>query len=559
MISRLILRMLVALVVALLPLGVVAVSWWLAYRAAFVVVPLVALTVGLLFLVNYGVAASSLIRGRLRASAAGFAQRRPAPGAAGEPALRQYFFGQAFADYRAILGESLRINEQVIRGDHIRGFALWLLTGKRDASPWPAFNRLFNDPVANRVLVASAVPFGLVFSVGVLASIAVAFFMYLALGIVHLGIVTAAAAVCVALAIVLRGLEAVRLLIRRIRITCPHPGCYQRVPLPIYECRNGSCRRRHRKLLPGVYGIFRRTCACGSSLPTLFILGRHEIVGFCPACDRPLPDRSGSARAVHVPVVGGPSAGKTMLMMSIVMTLERLSNQSLVTFSFATESDRREYQQAKALLSLGSDLRKTVVQLPRAFMVYVGSPGGPTRLLYLYDPAGEYYQSSDLLGQQLYLRHAAGLLFVLDPFSIPLFVAGLGSANQHVTAAARPSMEDPESAYHRLIGNLRAMTQGLAQKRLAVVVSKADALEQLRLPKPLPADGGEIRSWIHANGLGNLIRSMEHDLGEVSYFRLSARRAATAPSIEGAVTEPVLWLLEQSGLDLRPSVRLPVR
>ena len=67
--------------------------------------------------------------------------------------------------------------------------------------------------------------------------------------------------------------------IKRISSRCPN--CQNKFDLPVYEC---ACSRKHTRLVPSSYGIFRRKCLCGRKIPTTFFNGRHKLKATCPIC-----------------------------------------------------------------------------------------------------------------------------------------------------------------------------------------------------------------------------------------------------------------------------------
>src|SRR5207253_3991088 len=125
------------------------------------------------------------------------------------------------------------------------------------------------------------------------------------------------------------------------------------------------------------------------------------------------------------------------------------------------------------------------------------------RLVYMYDPAGEYYGRGDDVQQQGYLRHASGVVLVVDPFAFPGFVSGFGPEDEAVATAARPSPEDPSTTYSRFSQAVRVMARSrLDRVPVAVVVPKHDALAQLRrgnAPGP-DASGDAVKAWLQSIG-----------------------------------------------------------
>lgn len=139
-----------------------------------------------------------------------------------------------------------------------------------------------------------------------------------------------------ALAATLAGRAAERLwkLVLGIRMKCPYPGCYRPFPLAVHLCP--GCGAAHRELRPGAFGALRHVCRCGKALPSTLMTGRRGLAARCPHCDRGLPPAVGTTRVVHVPLIGGTSAGKTMLLAAVLDGLRSWSHESRLTVEYAS-------------------------------------------------------------------------------------------------------------------------------------------------------------------------------------------------------------------------------
>ncbi|MDX6720196.1 MAG: hypothetical protein QOJ63_2450 [Solirubrobacteraceae bacterium] len=474
-----------------------------------------------------------------------------APPDGAEPAYTQYFFAQALADYKQVVMRSAQGDYAVARGKWCGDLVRWLITGSS-----ACVERRTIDGVA----LVFTIPIGILVAAVLTVSGLGAAVIAVGFGLVHLGAVMLAIVISGVGAGAFRAFEAGGQLIRRIRLSCPHPGCYRSIALPVYECPGARCGRRHRHLQPGRYGVFVRTCVCHERLPTLLRQGRHGLAAYCPHCDRPLPDNIGTTRAMHIPVVGGPSAGKTMLIMSAIVVLAEEAAAGGLELTFASDADRAEFERAREQLRRQGDLAKTVVRPPRAFLVYIGS-GATRRLVYLYDAAGESTQTTEAAQQLLYLEHAQGLLFVVDPFAIAGLRASLDVAGQRIAAASKPSPEDPETTLTRISNVIRSMSEGGASAlAIAVAVTKGDALAALpglSCP-PVGASGEFVLEWLSSVGLGAVNRNLDVMFGDVHYSLVSARVAVRANAGVSGVTDPLRWLLSRAGLDLSRKPEVPV-
>jgi len=187
------------------------------------------------------------------------------------------------------------------------------------------------------------------------------------------------------------------------------------------------------------------------------------------------------------------------------------------------------------------------VYVPEAFMFYTGQ-GRRRRLVYLYDPRVEVFREADSVRRQHYLESASGIIFVLDPFSVPA-AQDLPAADEQIVSDARPSKEDPQATYARTSGEL-GVRLGRRQRRtpVAVVATKIDAVLQTQgMPHPSQLDdSGSVETWLKDIGLRNLTASLTHDFGTLRYWAASAYTSTepeTAAANRYAVTAPILWLL----------------
>ncbi|MBC6468142.1 hypothetical protein HKK74_21980 [Actinomadura alba] len=332
--------------------------------------------------------------------------------------------------------------------------------------------------------------------------------------------------VCV---LVLGIVERVFMAYGRILQTCPHPFCYEKVALPVYECP--ACGERHRRLAPNSFGAVRHVCRCGARLPTTIPLGRFRLTAYCPHCNGRLPERIGRVRVEPLPFVGGPAAGKTTFMFLAIRALHARARAAHGTVTFVERRHAQAYAGAVQEFQRGGRLAKTGPELPLATMVDVDLPGAGHRILYLFDPAGEHFTGATLVESLRYLDHGEALLFVMDPFALPQVRRTLtGDENELVEQAVASSDEDPADTLQRVLNELRSRRDRGRQKRVAVVVTKTDLLAHTIVGRHLehPESGAAVRDWLEGLGLGNSIRALDQLAAEVRYFG------------SGLTTEPAL-------------------
>jgi hypothetical protein len=201
----------------------------------------------------------------------------------------------------------------------------------------------------------------------------------------------------------------------------------------------------------------------------------------------------------------------------------------------------------------------------RAATFFIGT-GSDRRLVYVYDAAGEYYLSSDRVSGLRFLGSTAGMLLVVDPFSL----AAVRTRMEADDIALPPhSTSPPDDVVSRIADGLREQSVGRRRDRIdvrvAVVVTKCDVLID-RGPVPHPYetvddDGREARSaavarWLDATaGEGGLVRQLANQYAEIGYFAVSALDAFSAAPRTSARTgrdvhndppsAPLRWLLSE--------------
>ncbi|MCM2386896.1 TRAFAC clade GTPase domain-containing protein [Streptomyces albipurpureus] len=470
---------------------------------------------------------------------------RIVPIASGEPAQHSYWTRQLRADAKSWVKAATTVLHTLLITRWLGTTARNLLRGRRPSTPLGHRSGRPEGAITSVALTLTGPGYGAGVMVGTTVAAAFLCLVTVVFGLL-IGMVCAALATA---SLILRGLDLLAQWGRRIHLKCPYPGCYQPIALPVYHCPR--CSAVHQRLRAGRFGVFRRVCQCGERLRTSALLGRHTIPAYCPHCDLPLPRAFGTTRIVHIPIVGGTSSGKTMLMAAMFAGLRSWSDRGQLSVTYATEDDRREVNRIKGQLDRDGWVHQTAVQQPRAMMLQI-TRGRSRRLLYLYDPMGETFGDSVIVREQQYLAHADGVVLVADALAEPEVRRRLNGRDAPRAVDARPSPEGPKDTYDRLAGEFTALSGRRARTPVATVVTKRDVLDQLT---SLPVPGARIDDWLTAIGLGDLVQSLEHDFGRTRYWAVSAHAATGAGALDGEsrrAAEPVLWLLSRTGLPVNP-------
>ena len=323
---------------------------------------------------------------------------------------------------------------------------------------------------------------------------------------------------------------------QKIFTACPHPDCYTKSILPVYHCP--KCNRKHDQLWAGPYGILKRTCKCGKQLPTTFFNGRNKLIASCPSCDRPI--ESMETRPIVIPIIGAPSVGKTFFVFSMVWYIkERFAMAKRFSFKFMNSYNENNYNSEISILHNGQSLRKTVENNPVALNFFL-SKGKKKSLFFFYDSAGEAFASTQNLVQHKFYDYFNGLIFIIDPFSIPevysKYQNKLGSTN------IKPSITPLEDVYDALIINLeknyRIKTTERISKPVAIIFSKVDAFDLKNIigetaAQDLLKTNGTIKTiedarrhlcktFLERNEMGALYRKIEWKFANSQFFAVSS-------------------------------------
>lgn len=361
-------------------------------------------------------------------------------------------------------------------------------------------------------------------------------------------------------------IDKIYLIRKKIFTACPH--CTSKSSIPHYICP--KCGEVHKRLIPGPYGILKRKCLCGEKLGATFFSGRRKLVAVCPICSRGF--KANEATPICIPVIGAPSVGKTCYIFSSVKGLiDDVAPQKMWEIEFANKKDEYEYEKFNRDFKSGIPPRKTADMEPVAFNFFLKNPNwNPEKLIYLYDVAGEVFEESDNIEIQQQYKYCHGIIFVIDPLSIPQ-VAERFKRNGDLDKY-RVSVKDLNDTFDLLINSLERV-YGIKSNKLidipcSIVINKTDAYD-------LENNIGEIalnnyklnhntkklndeqiyteicKKFLVDNGAGNFVRNLESKFREYSIFTCSALGHAENKEFKPIrITNPLMWILKKADKDL---------
>jgi Double-GTPase 2 len=374
----------------------------------------------------------------------------------------------------------------------------------------------------------------------------------LAAGALTVGTLLVAALGWLAACGLLRGLDLGVRRLRRAKSTCHHPRCNERSMLPAFRCP--KCGEIHHDIRAGRQGAFFRRCGCDQLLTTTVLRAATGMVAVCQRCGRPLHSGSAVLTNVVVPVFGPASAGKTRFVYAGMVALARHLAALGGTLRAVGQESEATFAEAQTIIDTGRQTAKTREGPAAAITVRVGT-GRRKAMLYLYDAAGESFGDRAKTVELTHLADTEGLVFILDPFSIPEVVSEL-RADRSALDDAQPAHLDPELAYLITVQWLGDQQVPLARMPLAVAVVKADLLRELHPGTGLDPDATseDIEQWLLSKRVDNFVEGAKRDFGEVRFFLVSSlddistldgRASPTSPA------RPLLWLLERSGMTVQ--------
>jgi len=435
-----------------------------------------------------------------------------------EPAIKSYFFGKGYRDLEAVIKESWKRN---------LGSAKNFFSGTKTYGEWweIVFSFIFWGGAGVSVIV-----FGTLFFVAV--SLLHILFLGLFFLMIYIGFT------------IVWTIERTYLFVHGFFSACPH--CYEKTTLPEYVCNH--CGKIHTKLMPNSYGILFHQCLCGQKLPATFFVNRGQLQARCQACHQLLHREHIESRKIFIPILGGPSAGKTAFMFAVVRKLleEKAAEMGFET-AFVEKKTESEYQSVVNQLRKGNVPTKTVASIPKAFNLELKKGGQTKWVLYIYDPAGEAFENTENLSVHLYYAYLSGMIMIVDPFSIPAVRRDYENDLSRTWSSVNPSQLNLEDA---LAGVLLTLEEsfGLSKtskikKPLAVVISKVDAfgLEEL-----IGKESALIRQQLIDWDEGALIQQLDTRFEKVRYFSCSALGripdSTNNDFVPHHVFDPMLWI-----------------
>lgn len=373
---------------------------------------------------------------------------------------------------------------------------------------------------------------------------------------------------------------------RYYRIFCRCPDCHSEMPIPTFVC--STCYERHSRLWPSIYGIVSHRCRnCETKLPTMNVrlpgsklIDRKQLERICPSCQAKMNVGIGEGTNIHIPIVGGPSTGKSNYIVMATKEFKEVFEHSYnYNITFTDEKHEQNYLANVNSLAHGHELVKTPDEMAHAYNLRIKSPKARVpKLAYIYDAAGEAFNSSENTQRESYYGYVNGIVFVIDPFAISSYRHIHEREIENLKDKIRPSILDVMEAYERMFEmfkSSKSLRRGQRSSQpIAIVVTKVDALNlewEIGIPaaRALMAQDPSltseedaisvlVRNFLNTYGLDHFIRELEMQFTNVKYFSCSALGRMpsdfdTSSFMPVRVVDSLLWLLSKTkAIDVVP-------
>lgn len=438
-----------------------------------------------------------------------------------DPAYPVYLVRQAFLDARDTVQQA-RADVKAEAAKYAAKATRVLVSDRKHDGLWPILAGLGFGAVLAAAFLAAGLAIAAAFFAGTLAVAGVTMF---------------------ALLLMLGGTERLLTLVRGIQVSCPHDGGCRRFGLPVYAC--AECNAHHNQLAPNRNGFFRHVCRCGARLPTATVLGRYRLAAYCPNCERPLPSRIGTVPIDHIALIGESAYGKSTLMYMLLSSL-RKPTPGRGSVTFVNHWDLDNLNAGLDVLRRGKQLPPTLSHLPHGVMVDVTSTTGPDRILYLFDPAGEVYRRQGSMQSQQYLRKAEYLIILVDPFALSEVRNRLSPADLERASSKDPSVtvddrRDPAEVIDDLAATMLHPGQPVRTRRIAVVITKADALRETSIGQKLGRSPDDRRNWLKDLDLSPMLKVLSRFGAEVKFFASGLAGISGSGQTEPGQDEILEW------------------
>lgn len=308
------------------------------------------------------------------------------------------------------------------------------------------------------------------------------------------------------------------LLLHSIQSRCPE--CHRVSIVPIFIC--DKCGEEHRKLTPGPYGIFKRTCSCGNVLPTTVFSGRSRLEALCPHDYTPLA--ASDAKQIGIQLVGSTQSGKTTYLASFWHCFnERAKSYNTIRVKYSPDN---LFSLLETTFQSGDRFDATKKMNAEMYSAVLEEDGQIPLQFSIYDIAGEAFDNLETNQQQEQFSYCEGIMFVVDPSDDPalatscisLFITNFESL-KGITASKVVSL--PVAV---LITKADMFRREIGPTKTKVEHGKLikEATDPENVPTYQEARSNICRRFLLDHDFGQVVDTLEAKFHDVKYYPVSA-------------------------------------
>jgi len=324
------------------------------------------------------------------------------------------------------------------------------------------------------------------------------------------------------------------------------PDCKLESKEPYYKCPD--CGEVHKKLEPGLFGLFCTTCAhpertseysrqiCKARLP-IYMSGKSRLTKVCPRCGN--EHETGASKNFGIQLVGASSSGKTTFLTAFWhLYFERAKKYPGLKLKL-NPRDRfdeleKDYQSGNSMVT--SEKNAISYSVEHFF------PGESASINFtIYDIAGEVFPSEDYDKIQEQYRYCDGIILVIDPLYSSVVIGDYSDKNDD--DLKKRSDTNPNVVLNSFINDFKRQrhTKSFQMNAIpiSVVITKADvravkkvigktriALASKKDASPYnsfdDARNSICREYLESIDFGDIINILDSNFKNVDYYPVSA-------------------------------------
>ncbi len=358
---------------------------------------------------------------------------------------------------------------------------------------------------------------------------------------------------------------------------CPY--CFESFDKYMFQCLNKRCNGKGERVFAASQGKQAECSECKAI----------SYTKVCPNCHKHLPDSTLNGENCIISIVGSRASGKSHFVGVLIHEMIRRIAPEYNKGSFEGFDDSfLRYQKVfedKIYSGYQLELSKTAMNNKDVSLPYIFNYKFRTRhneikcyTFVFFDTAGEdLHDLSNMSTVNKYIYKSSGIIFLLDPMSIPGVVDKL---DKDWVSRASGGLQEHDGIADSIISNVSRLirnAKGMKEEQkidipVAAVFSKYDAFEQLvpedatvRRTSPHCKKGmfddadrkavdSEIASLLDSWGARSFTSQLENNYKTYSYFAVSALGLDNNPSSHRfdkphphRIEDPLLWLMKIGG------------